>query len=359
MNESSQMEIEAPRTFKRLILPKVDKSKNLKHQPSTTSKNFCMESYEYTFKQYLHGSQSFSYRCVNRKDCTCLIRIPLQDNYDQNMNFTSQSILNYNFVNEHSESCKRKHQMEERKEGEIQSKKFESNMEILENFVLKNPLLEPKIVKVEMLKISQKFKLWQIIKVIQDVRNRLFPRDKEKVFSSLYCKALDSDKNNYNLFRGHFKIPMFSEKTSTHLFQEIVIILNNPMMMKLSTYKQWFVDATFKVAPQGFVQILNIIVYIPNLSLYYPACHIFMTHKTQDSYTLALNCLRTLSSSFGNKFKLEPQIIMCDFEDALRNAIKNVFPTASLSGCYFHFTKALWKKISKLDSEKRNFETNL
>ena len=127
-------------------------------------------------------------------------------------------------------------------------------------------------------------------------------------------------------------------------------------MVKLASSKQWFCDGTFKVSPQGFQQILNIIVYLPGLEIYYPACHLFITHKTQEVYTMALSFLKSLGLSQKNKLNFEPNLITCDFEPALRNSIKSVFPNVHISGCYFHFTKCLWEKISKLGLRKQEFK---
>ena len=54
--------------------------------------------------------------------------------------------------------------------------------------------------------------------------------------------------------------------------------------------KPWFVDGTFTVAPKGYQQIPYIIVpsRYNDQDLYLPACHILLTHKTQDLYEQTL-----------------------------------------------------------------------
>ena len=55
--------------------------------------------------------------------------------------------------------------------------------------------------------------------------------------------------------------------------------------------------------------------------------------------------------------------IMCDFEAAMRSAIIRCFPNISLSGCNFHYSQAILRKISilgltrtyKQDEILRNF----
>jgi len=38
---------------------------------------------------------------------------------------------------------------------------------------------------------------------------------------------------------------------------------------------------------------------------------------------------------------------MTDFEKALKNALKCVFPNAKLGGCYFHYCKLIWEAARK------------
>ena len=45
---------------------------------------------------------------------------------------------------------------------------------------------------------------------------------------------------------------------------------------------------------------------------------------------------------------------MLDFEKASRKALAEVFPSAIISWCYFHYAKALWTKAKKLGLIKKN-----
>ena len=49
---------------------------------------------------------------------------------------------------------------------------------------------------------------------------------------------------------------------------------------------------------------------------------------------------------------------MCDFELGLRRAIKTSFEGCSLQGCYFHYCKAIWNRIKKLNLFKKNLRIN-
>ena len=39
---------------------------------------------------------------------------------------------------------------------------------------------------------------------------------------------------------------------------------------------------------------------------------------------------------------------MVDYEAAIWQALKSVFPDASLKGCVFHFIQAIWKKVQEV-----------
>jgi len=232
---------------------------------------------------------------------------------------------------------------------------FESDVSVLKEYVRDHPLEEPKQIRAEMAKLRQNFTRNQIVNVIQDIRKELFPRDKEKVFTPTYCAAIDSKEQCFNLFKGYTRLPYLSFRgEGANSLQEFVILANNPMLQNLSKCSQWFVDATFKIAPKGFKQILNIIVYIPQLKIFYPSCFVFMTHKSQALYHSVFENLKVIAESL--KFKLSPNFIMSDFEDALRNAAKMSFPNVQLGGCYFHFVKALYDRISKLGLKNRAFK---
>lgn len=39
---------------------------------------------------------------------------------------------------------------------------------------------------------------------------------------------------------------------------------------------------------------------------------------------------------------------MSDYEDAIRNAVKKIFPAAKTKGCHFHFSQSIIKQVDKL-----------
>lgn len=72
--------------------------------------------------------------------------------------------------------------------------------------------------------------------------------------------------------------------------------------------------------------------------------YFLMTRKTTEAYQHVLD-------TFKGKLCQTTTIsyIMTDYEKALRRAIRTVFPNIQLMGCWFHFSKAIYKKAKSLN----------
>jgi hypothetical protein len=83
------------------------------------------------------------------------------------------------------------------------------------------------------------------------------------------------------------------------------------------------------------------------VDLYVPVFYVLVTAKTQWTYWFVLNQILITC-----KFKFEPEVIHCDFEMALMNAIKEQFSDTLVVGCFFHLKQAWLKKMKELDIPK-------
>ena len=66
-------------------------------------------------------------------------------------------------------------------------------------------------------------------------------------------------------------------------------------------------------------------------SIIYSCCE----DKSEEGYQVLLQSLRTYAAK--KSIVLNPSTILIDFEQAMVNAINNVFPQALVKGCHFHF----------------------
>ncbi len=117
-----------------------------------------------------------------------------------------------------------------------------------------------------------------------------------------------------------------------------------------------FIDATFKVAPKKYYQLLNILGYILSHKIYVPSAHIIMNSKTKFAYKHIFSYLKELLSDNNINANFENKIITTDYEKSLRKAITEVLKPKYLQGCYFHFSKAIWKKCRDYGLTSKKFK---
>lgn len=105
----------------------------------------------------------------------------------------------------------------------------------------------------------------------------------------------------------------------------------------LGMSKVWHVDGTFKTSPNLFYR--TFIIHGWYLNEMHQCVHIYLDKKTKSAY---LECFNELNKQIKN---LNPEMILCDFELATINALRDAFPKAIIKGCFFHFAQALWRNV--------------
>ena len=124
--------------------------------------------------------------------------------------------------------------------------------------------------------------------------------------------------------------------------KRIIILATQPNLLLLKRSPSWYVDATFRVTPQLFYQLLVIHAEIPNhqggAPWVFPCVFMLLTHKDTDTYLEGFIFLNSL-------LDFSPQTIMVDFEKALRISLSQVFPSAVVDGCFFHFCQAVLRWV--------------
>ncbi len=120
----------------------------------------------------------------------------------------------------------------------------------------------------------------------------------------------------------------------------IAIFYTQENLKKLCMSKVWFVDATFKVVPQGFEQLLIIQTIIEDKK--YPLLYALMKRKNEESYNKIFLIIKE------NIKIINVEWIIVDFEMALCNSCAKNFENAKIRGCWFHFNQIFFRKLIEL-----------
>ena len=117
-----------------------------------------------------------------------------------------------------------------------------------------------------------------------------------------------------------------------------VVFFSERMSGFLSEVSNIQFDDTFYTVPKQFTKMWTIIVSVGRHTL--PAIHCLMSGKSQDLYQALLDNIFSKIPNFRPS--------MSDWEQAPRNAIKEVLPLIKNYGCWFHFTQRIWAKTQKI-----------
>ncbi|CAF1410720.1 unnamed protein product, partial [Didymodactylos carnosus] len=110
-----------------------------------------------------------------------------------------------------------------------------------------------------------------------------------------------------------------------------IILSSDDDLNRLSNSEHWHADA-----PHLFYQLYIIHGFICGRSI--PLVYARLPGKSEAVYGEVFNIL-------VKNVNKHPKSITIDFEKAVENVIKQKLPTITISGCFFHFKQALWRKI--------------
>lgn len=157
---------------------------------------------------------------------------------------------------------------------------------------------------------------------------------------------------SHHFYEQHLIVKDFLQK-SLNEDNKILLFATNANLRKVSTAKFWLIDGTFSTVPLQYKQLYTIHgpVGVGENSRVVSLVYILMNKKTQEIYTAALEMLVDTANEMH--ILLDPTYIITDFEKAVTNASKEVFPTITSFGCYFHWSQNLIKKLSALGLKKK------
>ena len=97
-------------------------------------------------------------------------------------------------------------------------------------------------------------------------------------------------------------------------------------------------DGTFSIAPPLFSQVYSI--HADYLSRSHPLVIAVLPNKRRTTYDAFLTEVRNLANNV-----LQPDTVITDFEMAAIQAVGHIFPNESRTGCFFHLTKNIHRRI--------------
>ena len=113
----------------------------------------------------------------------------------------------------------------------------------------------------------------------------------------------------------------------------------------LDRAKTWYMDGTFKLCCQPFSQLLTVNAFVKKDDHVKQVLFVFvlMSGRKKGDYKVVLQAVLSI-------LRDQPKVnkITLDFEKAEWSAIRQVLPHAKMMGCSFHFTQALWRKVSAI-----------
>ncbi|KAG0437258.1 hypothetical protein DMUE_3794, partial [Dictyocoela muelleri] len=159
-----------------------------------------------------------------------------------------------------------------------------------------------------------------------------------------YCCLINSESFDYEFFKLGLDRDLLLH---VEFEQDLLVILGEKdYIEKFSTAHRFkiLMDGTFKSSSTSFYQVYIIHGFFSGQS--FPLIYCFMNEKTERLYTKVFNIIKEKLSEHGIDFS--PQNIQIDFERAGFNSLQRVFPETSISGCFFHFGQAIWRRVQKL-----------
>ena len=122
-----------------------------------------------------------------------------------------------------------------------------------------------------------------------------------------------------------------------------LVLPTSQQLQQLVKAKNWHVNRTFKLCHQPFSQLFTINAFVKSgdQAKQVPPLFVVMSWRKKQNYRAVLREVLSILPS-------PPAVrrITLDFERALWTVLRELLPDVSLQGCLFHWTQALWRKVS-------------
>lgn len=136
----------------------------------------------------------------------------------------------------------------------------------------------------------------------------------------------------------------------------IILFCNEDSRELITKTSEFFMDGTFKSCPSPFTQLFTVhgdVNSSTETNGVVPMLFALMSNRKADSYVVLFSIIKSQIPEF------HPVKIHCDFELATMNAVRHMFPTAKIIGCYYHWCRCVWRKAKSLGHTKYKAERRI
>lgn len=141
------------------------------------------------------------------------------------------------------------------------------------------------------------------------------PKNRDECHDALECFKIESNEDENML--------LFNDRNSN-----IVIFSTKKNLNYLTKCKTVFMDGTFSYCAKFFTQMFT--MHIVENGNYVPLVFCLLPDKKTETYTTMFRKLLELCQESGEDFS--PETFVVDFEQAIHNAVYDVWPTSKLTG---------------------------
>jgi len=281
----------------------------------------CFNIDNYKFSEFRVLKSGFSnYRCTNKK-CPASVIVKIQNN-------TKYKIIKVTNSHNHEEYNNRtitreiiRSAVKRSAESDLYTKPnklIRRELRNTENFTTHLEHNDVKLLRISMYETRKKH-YSNLPKSFEDARNQLIDKQNDIQYQgNKFC--FPSDDENIFIFTCKKNLELL--KYSEHVFG----------------------DGTFSFAPNHFVQLYTIHVFLNNF--YIPVAYCFLRNKHTNTYIHMWQSLHNIRLQMtGNKINLIH--FHADFEKAAHNAVLQIFPQCKIFGCTFHLGQNWFRQIQQ------------
>lgn len=125
----------------------------------------------------------------------------------------------------------------------------------------------------------------------------------------------------------------------------ILIFASDRNLRVLGASQTWFMDGTFKVTPIIFHQLFTIHGMIEDSA--FPLVYALVENKEEETYYQVLREVVAHCNARGINIAA-PDTLISDFEKAIINAGRRMFPNAQVRLCFYHLGQSSYRKVQEL-----------